>query len=306
MRALVTGAVGFLGPSVVRALVARGAEVHGTWLGQGDAPPGLDLHRVDLADEAGLERVLDRTRPEVVVHLAGLAHVGESWKRIAEYYAVNLVGTERVARMAQSRRARLVFASSAEVYGPVEASDLPLRESREPAPATPYALTKAAGERWVMATGGVVARIFNVVGAGQAWTYALPAFAAQLAQIALGAAPPVLKVGNLEARRDFVHREDAARALALLTERGEPGGIYNVASGLAPSIREALERLLAVSGVAASIEIDPERLRPADVPELRGDSTRLRALGWVPSLDLDAGLAELWTQALERARRGNG
>ena len=93
MRALVTGAVGFLGPSVVRALIARGAEVHGTWLGQGEIPPDLDLTRVDLADEAGLQRVFDRTRPEVVIHLAGLAHVGESWKRIADYYAVNLLGT---------------------------------------------------------------------------------------------------------------------------------------------------------------------------------------------------------------------
>jgi GDP-4-dehydro-6-deoxy-D-mannose reductase len=140
----------------------------------------------------------------------------------------------------------------------------------------------------------VVTRSFNMIGAGQARNFALPSFAAQLAGIARGELEPVLKVGNLSARRDFVPVEDGVAAYRLLAEKGSPGGIYNVASGRAFSMREALDRLMAVTGIEARVEVDPERFREADIPLLVGDASRLRALGWEPRQTLDDALRDLW------------
>jgi GDP-4-dehydro-6-deoxy-D-mannose reductase len=106
----------------------------------------------------------------------------------------------------------------------------------------------------------------------------------------------VLRVGNLSARRDFVHVDDGAAAFRLLAEKGTPGGVYNIASGRAFSVGEALERLMAISGVDARIEPDPERMRPVDLPLLLGDASRLRALGWKPERSLDDALADLWAE----------
>jgi GDP-4-dehydro-6-deoxy-D-mannose reductase len=296
VRVLVTGATGFLGPYVSRALVSRGHAVTGAAVGPAGADR-FDFVCLDVVDRQATERAIAEISPAVVVHLAGLAHVGESWRRMAEYFAVNVLGTENVVRAAVAVGARVVLASSAEVYGPVPEAEQPIREDRSVAPTTPYALTKACAERFVLAAGGVVVRAFNVVGPGQSEIFALPAFAAQLARVARGEAEPVLRVGNLEARRDFVHPEDAAAGFVAAAEHGEPGGTYNLASGQSCSIGEALERLIATSGLEVRIESDPERMRPSDIPLLRGASERLRALGWRPAHTLDDAIADLWRQA---------
>jgi GDP-4-dehydro-6-deoxy-D-mannose reductase len=204
-----------------------------------------------------------------------------------------VIGTDNVLAAAAGRR--VVVASSAEVYGPVPENEQPITEERQVDPRTPYALTKAAAERLAFARGAVVARAFNFVGAGQTPIFALPAFARQLAAIRSShGGDPVLRVGNLAARRDFVHVDDGAAALSLLAEKGTPGGIYNIAGGRAFSIGEALERLMALSGVAARVEPDPARMRPLDLPLLVGDAGRLRALGWTPERSLDDALGDLW------------
>ncbi|MCL4836585.1 MAG: GDP-mannose 4,6-dehydratase [Thermoanaerobaculia bacterium] len=299
MRILVTGATGFLGRHLVGSLRAAGHEVAGTGLGRDGAP---DLHELDIRDERAVARLLAEVRPGAVAHLAALSHVGESWQRPDEYFAVNVLGVEHLLRHAGG--ARVLFVSSAEVYGAVPEEAQPIPEERPVAPRTPYAMTKAAAERLAVGAGAVVARCFNLLGSGQTPNFALPSFAAQLAAIAAGRAEPRLRVGNLSARRDFVNVKDAAEAALLLLERGEPGGIYNVASGEARSIAELLAALQELSGVAAPTEIDPERLRPVDIPLLCGDASRLRALGWRPAHGVDAALAALWEEA--RARAGSG
>jgi GDP-4-dehydro-6-deoxy-D-mannose reductase len=304
MRVLVTGISGFLGPYVAGAFQRRGWAVAGTYIGPRPVLAGVGLHEVDLQDLPGLAAIFHAVRPQLVVHLAGLSHVGESWRRVADYFAVNVMGTERVVDLAQREGgARVLFSSSAEVYGTVPEAELPIAESRLIAPPSPYAMSKAAGERWVLSRGGIVMRTFNVTGKGQAPIFALPAFAAQLAEIATGRAEPVLRVGNLAARRDFVHPEDAAEAFALVAERGGAGEVYNLASGTATSIAEALDRLIAVSGLEVRIEVDPERFRPVDVPALQGDARRLRELGWSPRHGLEQALADLWSAAREAALR---
>src|SRR5215218_844569 len=292
MHVLITGVGGFVGSRLARHLLARGDRVSGTYV---DARPdleGVELSEADLLDRAALERAVGEAAPDAIVNLAGLSHVGDSWKRMGDYFRANVLGTENLLAAAAGRR--VVIASSAEVYGAVPEAEQPIAEDRPVDPQTPYALTKAAAERLALGRGAVVTRSFNMIGAGQARNFALPSFAAQLAEIARGELEPVLKVGNLSARRDFVPIEDGIAAYRLLAEHGSPGGIYNIASGRAFSMREALDRLMAVTGVAARVETDPERFREADIPLLVGDAGRLRALGWEPRQTLDDALRDLW------------
>lgn len=295
MRVLVTGVGGFLGGHLAGCLLDRGHEVIGTTWESSSNLSRVELHEVDLLDKAGLLAVVRAARPEAIIHLAGLSHVGESWKRPADYFQVNVLGTENVLDAAQEAgRCRVLLASSAEVYGLVPEERQPIAETEPVAPRTPYALTKAAAERLTVRAGGTVSRCFNLVGPGQSDRFALPAFAVQLAAIRKGEQEPILQVGNLSARRDFVHVADGVAALALLAEQGAPGEIYNVASGKAFSIKEALDRLIAISGLSVEVQEDPERLRPVDMPLLEGDAGKLRALGWKAEKDLEAALGELW------------
>jgi len=293
MHVFVTGVGGFVGRRLTRVLLEAGARVSGSYFGPAPQLDDVVLYEADILDPTGLGRALRAASPDVVVHLAGLSHVGESWQRPGEYFRVNVLGTENVLDAAAGLR--VVLASSAEVYGPVPEAEQPLHESRPVDPRTPYALTKAAAERLALHRGAVVARVFNLIGPGQSPAFALPAFAAQLAAIENGGQEPVLRVGNLSARRDFVHVDDGADGLWRLARSGERGAIYNLASGAAVSIAEALDRLRQVSGVAARVEPEAERMRPVDNPLLCGDATALRTLGWVPARGVEQALRDLWT-----------
>lgn len=304
MRILVTGISGFVGPRLARYLLEQGDQVSGTYLVDHPSFPEVGqvrLFEVDLQDAAALERVVRESSPDAIVNLAGLSHVGESWQRMPDYFRVNVLGTDNLLAAAAGRP--VVIASSAEVYGLVPEEEQPIPEERIVDPRTPYALTKAAAERIAFLRGAVVARSFNLVGPGQATKFALPTFAEQLAAIARGEREPVLRVGNLSAQRDFIHVDDGAAAFRLLAEKGKPGGVYNIASGRAFSIQAAVERLMAISGVDARIEQDPERMRPVDLPLLLGDSRPLRELGWEPRRTLDDALADLWATVHPSARR---
>jgi GDP-4-dehydro-6-deoxy-D-mannose reductase len=299
MRVFVTGATGFVGRRLVVELLARGHQVAGTGHEHAAAPPGVEIHTLDLGERDALGRAITGFGAERVIHLAGLAHVGSSWTQLPEYFRVNVAGTDAV--LAAAGKVPVLFASSAEVYGVVAEAEQPIAEDRPLAPASPYALTKAAAELLVLRAGGIVVRPFNMIGPGQAASFALAAFARQLAAISVGRQEPVLAVGNLEARRDFVHVDDGAAAFALLAERGERGAAYNVASGEARSIREALDELLEVSGLVVTVETDERFLRPADIALLRGSAEPLRRLGWRPERGRRQAITELWQTSLAHA-----
>jgi GDP-4-dehydro-6-deoxy-D-mannose reductase len=185
------------------------------------------------------------------------------------------------------------------VYGRVRPVDLPLREERALAPVTPYAASKAAAEMvalqaWLGFGLEVVrARPFNHTGPGQRTDFVVPALAQQVAQAAQTGARS-LRTGNLDVRRDLTDVRDVVRAYRELLVGGAPGEVYNVCRGESVSIRDVAERLLALAGIEIPIEIDPERVRPVDLPELRGDGSRLeKATGWTPEIPLDQTLAEV-------------
>lgn len=299
MRVLITGISGFIGRRLADHLASHGHRVGGTFIE--DEAPALDceLYRADLSDLEALADASERFSPDRVMHLAGLSHVGASFDRAELYHQVNVVGTENLVRAAGD--VPVVLASSSEVYGAVPAEEQPIAESREPAPKSPYAESKVASESVVLGTGGIVVRCFNIIGPGQAASFALPAFSCQLAQIERGEIEPVLSVGNLEVWRDFVHLEDAVEAYAVVLERGEPGEVYNLGTGEARPIGELLDRLIAITGLEVSIEVNPEKFRPADAQTLAADNRRIKRLGWAPSRDLDDALRALWERAREEA-----
>ncbi len=308
MHVLVTGAEGFVGSRLVEQLVQRG---HAVTSCCSPAPPVRGVQAsdrpnapatsvaLDVCDRRAVERVFREKAPDAVVHLAGLSDVAASWRRIHDYYRVNVEGAEHVAAAARELSCRLLLASSAEVYGRVRVADLPVAETQRLRPGSPYALTKAAAERLSLPFGAIAARAFNLIGPGQSTRFALPSFAAQLAAIAAGRAEPVLHVGNLGARRDFVHVDDGVDALILLLERGEAGGAFNIARSEAVAVESVLHRLIEISGIEVEMRHDPARRRPADVPVMCGDASRLRALGWRPERSLDEALRAIW----EHARR---
>jgi len=213
-----------------------------------------------------------------------------------DYFWVNVVGTENVLAAAGGRKT--VVVSSADVYGPVPRDEQPISEDRRVAPHTPYALTKAAAERLAMFSSAVIVRSFNLVGPGQNPNFSLASWASRLSAISRGEREPVLEVGDLSTWRDFVHVDDGAAAYRLLADKGRPGTIYNLASGRAVQMRDALGRLLEISGVRAEVKEGVYPSRPFDIPYLSGDASRLRALGWEPRRSLDDALSDLWRETL--------
>jgi GDP-4-dehydro-6-deoxy-D-mannose reductase len=305
MRALVTGASGFVGRHLVERLTADGHEVIAA-AGPHDADAGIPI---DLQDVDTLHAAFDIAQPDAVFHLAAQAFVPRALEAPGETYATNVIGTANLLQALreftdrEQQSARLLFVSSAEVYGAQPASGMPIRESTAPNPANPYAASKAAAEALVLGEvrsfglDAVITRAFNHIGPGQSERFAVPSFASQLAAIVAGS-EPVMFVGNLDAKRDFLDVRDVAGAYVALAERGTSGEIYNVCSGTAVSMREILAELIRIAHVPVEVREDPARMRPADVPLIYGENAKLRErTQWAPQIPLRRTLQDVFRQA---------
>ena len=311
MRALVTGASGFVGRYLVAALRREGSDALAC---SGPHEPG-DRVPLDLTDAASLRAALDLARPDVVFHLAAQTFVPQSFAAPVETYEINAVGTARLMQAVRDyaresgTMPRVLFTSSAEVYGQRDGADFPLRETLDPRPATPYAASKAAAEAIALAEGRafgmdvVVARAFNHIGPGQSRRFVVPSLVAQLAAIAAGG-EPVLLVGNLNAARDFLDVRDVVAAYLALARDGTGGEIYNVCSGTPVRVRDLLRDLIAIAGVPVEVREDPQRFRPLDVPVFFGSAEKLQTCcGWTPTIPLHRSLREIYEAArAEHAR----
>jgi len=306
MRALVTGAAGFVGGHLLRHLRALGHDVHAMTLPRETLPPDLaDVPRRpgDVTDPATIEKVLREVAPEWIFHLAAISRPGDCRDRPALAWEVNFLGTCRLFRLARRivPKTRLLFVGSAAEYDrdPAIPSG-PITEEAPLAAPDVYAGTKLAADLVgaQLAQSGRLAvirvRPFNHIGPGQEPGFVAADFARQIARIERALQPPKLEVGNLAAVRDFTDVRDVVRAYVLLLEKGSPAAVYNICSGTGRSIRQLLDGLLALSATPIEVVVSESRKRASEPDALVGSARALRdACGWTPQIPWETTLADI-------------
>ncbi|MGE5620660.1 MAG: GDP-mannose 4,6-dehydratase [Sphingomonadaceae bacterium] len=320
-RVLITGVAGFVGKHLARYLAAVSpiTGIHGIALPgettddlQRELGPRLEVHSGNLTDAGRVREILEQVRPNWVFHLAAQAFVPTAFADPTGTLVNNIVGQVNLLQsvLTWEEKPTVVVICSNEEYGMVEPGDLPLKETAPFRPANPYAVSKVAqdmlGYQYYVAYGLPIVRIrpFNHIGPGQSDRFVASSFARQIAEAEMGLRPPVLKVGNLEAERDYSDVRDIVRGYHLAAVHGVPGDVYNLGSERAVSIRHLLDLLLARSRVQMRIEQDPARLRPADIPRVVADCSKFRALtGWRAEIPLEQTLADVlgyWRETLKK------
>ena len=318
MRALITGITGFAGSHLADYLLAEQSdvEIFGTyrWRSRMENIDHLDgkikLLECDLRDAAAVHGVLAEVRPDYIFHLAAQSYVPASWRAPSDTLTTNLIGQTNIFEAVRMLELDPVIqiAGSSEEYGLVLPDEVPIKETNPLRPLSPYAVSKVGQDllayQYFRSYGlkTIRTRGFNHTGPRRGEVFVTSNFAKQIASIEAGLREPVIRVGNLEAQRDFTDVRDMVRAYWLAVTKAKHGEVYNLASGKAVTIRELLDQLLALSETKVEVEVDPERLRPSDVEILLGDFSKFKAdTGWEPSIPLEQTLRDtldFWRQKL--------
>ncbi len=317
---LVTGAAGFAGRHLCRLLRGHGHRVIAMRGPGSRSDPIEGAHQEilqDLLDLEGLAKVLDSVKPDSLYHLAAIANVGGSWAAQKRTHETNYMGTFHLLESIRiaGLKPRIALVGSAAAYGIARPPDRPITESAPLRPKDPYGASKAAAEflglQFHLSHGlhVVLLRPFNHTGPGQSPGFVCADFSRQIAAIELGLKKPTIRVGNLEAMRDFTDVRDTVEAYRLAAEKCEAGIPYNIATGQAWSISQVLERLCELAKVPVEVEVDPALFRPIDNPLMLGDASKLRKeTGWQPTKDfMRETLAELledWRARLKKELQG--
>lgn len=307
-RILITGFSGFVGSYLVAACHAQypeatlfGMSLHAPALPEEHSDIPLICLEADLLDSAQVHRAIAQSQPNLIFHLAAQSSVAASWKAPMRTLEINAGGAIHLfeALHAECLSPRVLLVGSGEQYGLVSPEENPINEECLPRPANPYAVSKVAqdlyGYQYSVAYGLPIVRVrpFNHFGPRQKESFVIANFARQIALIEASRAEPILPVGNLQARRDFLPVQDVVRAYLALIEQGHPGEAYNVGSGIARSIEEVLALCLELADAPITTRVDLTRFRPADVPLLVADTARVRAhTGWQPTTSFRAALKE--------------
>ncbi|GAB4204655.1 MAG: GDP-mannose 4,6-dehydratase [Roseiflexaceae bacterium] len=309
IRVLITGITGPVGSFLADYLLTLpGVEVHAFKRWRSDTRPITQLfgrvifHEGDIEDPFAVAAAVRAAAPDRVYHLAAQSYPTASWGAPVATLRTNVEGTANLleALRTHAPQARVHIAGSSAEYGPVQPADVPIRESHPLRPASPYGVSKVGQELLGLQYHDsygmhvLVTRSFNHVGPRQGDRCSIQTFCQQMARIEAGHQPPELLVGNLEPRRDFTHVADVARALWLLLERGRPGTVYNLGSGVATRIGDIVELVRERGRVPVELRVDPARLRPVDEPILQADTTLLhRDTGWTPQIGIPQIVDEL-------------
>lgn len=310
MRVLVTGADGFAGQWLCAHLIDEGDEV---WMATGRAREGSREPTLvaDLRDAAAADRICQWAKPEAIYHMAAVAFGPDAERHPGRALETTVGGTMNVLAAASrlSSSPVVLVPSSAEVYGTPRASS-PLSEAEPVNPANAYGCTKAAQEMVARAyhEAGILpivtARAFNHIGPGQRPEFVVASFARQLSVPRSDARAVELRVGNLSSERDFTDVRDVVAAYRLLVVGGHTGRPFNVATGVAVSIRSILDKLVQLSGRSVRIKLDPSRVRRVDPARIVGDASLLRkSTGWEPRRTLQRTLEDIWEDAERRQGR---
>lgn len=307
-KIFITGATGFAGRYLIDLLKESEPDslVSGTCFpehpGSCGVLDGVDLFHLDMRSEDDVSDCIRQVQPDWIFHLAAISNVGYSWANRKETLEANLMGTfylfEAVRKY--SPQSRVLFISSCDVYGILSPVHEALREDHSTPPSSPYAYTKISGEllgQFYVNIEGldiVISRSFPHTGPGQSTDFVFSDWAFQIAKIEKGSIDPMLKVGNLDVRRDYSDVRDVVKAYVLLLEKGKKGEIYNVCSGRADSLRDNLDLLLSLSSKDIHVEMDPQKLRKADIPLVLGDNEKIfKETGWKSEIPLEQTLRDL-------------
>jgi GDP-4-dehydro-6-deoxy-D-mannose reductase len=309
MRVLVTGITGFVGSHFAEYALARGVDVVGSYRWRSKTE-NLEhfRHRIqlvdcDLRDMSSAQHLIETARPDWVIHLAAQSFVGTSWQAPAETFMTNTVSQVNLLEAVRARTptARFLVIGSSEEYGFVTEDELPITETNPLRPLSPYAVSKVAqdlmGYQYFKSYGMhiVRSRAFNHEGPRRGDVFVTSSFARQIAEIERGLREPVIAVGSLKNRRDYTDVRDIVRGYWLLLEKGEAGEVYNLCSGRAWVIQDILDFLVGEARVQGiTVREDPARLRPSDMPVLRGDATKVyEAVGWRPEIPFEQTLRDI-------------
>jgi GDP-4-dehydro-6-deoxy-D-mannose reductase len=278
--------------------------------GEPPLPSFVETIVCDLEVPEAVVHALRLARPGRIFHLAAQSSPRVSLEDPAGTLRTNLFGLLHLLEAVRKLdlKPRILIVGSAEEYGRVDPSDLPVREDAPLRPSSPYAVSKVAQEYLARQYAAaydvdpVLTRTFNHTGSGRGEGFAESSFAKQIAEIEAGKRPAVVSVGNLDAVRDFTDVRDVCRAYVALLDRGERGEAYNVCSGRGVTIRRVLDATLALASVRVDVRVEAARLRPLDVPALVGDPTRIESTtGWKPHVPLESTLRyllEYWRQTV--------
>ncbi len=305
-KILITGAAGFVGRHLIRELQSHGHDVFTT-----DALPTADIpayRQTELRNRDALKTLVRETKPDACIHLGAISFVPDGDTNPEVLLAVNIAGTVNLAEAIRSEtpQCRLLFVSTAQVYGPVtsiRAANVPIRENAPLLPLSMYAISKAAAEHAVLAFGSaygietLIARPANHTGPGQSPKFVAVSFAQQVVAAKRGGCREV-RVGNLDSVRDFTDVRDVVKAYRLIVERGQSGLAYNITTNARVRIGELLDKLQKVVRVEPKVVVDPALYRPSDA-SLKLDVSRLREhTSWIPEYTLDQTLADI-VQSIE-------
>jgi len=319
VRILITGVGGFVGRHLFNTLSTQypDAFLHGTALEQPSQKigGGLQYHVVDLKNYAQIYELIAEIQPDHIYHLAAQSSPRKSFAIPWETLENNIKAQLNIiqACLALRLQPRILIISSAEIYGPVRPDQQPINEDAPLRPTNPYGVSKVAqdmlGLQYYLSHRLPILRVrpFNHFGPGQSEGFVATDFAVQIARIEMGLQENVIEVGNLTAERDFTDVRDVVRAYALIMEHGQPGEVYNVASGKPYSIQYLLDVLLKYSAANIQIRVDPARMLPVDVPIVRGDVSRLQALcNWQPTIPFETTVLDVlddWRVRVQSASR---
>lgn len=313
-KGLVIGAAGFVGKYLIDEMIANGIEPYATKLGHEkleDSP--AKVYDLDIMDKEAVATLLFEVRPDYIFHLAAQSSVGVAWKNPGLTVDVNIKGSLNVMDAVRELyyKPRVLLIGSGEEYGYIKEGETPIVETNLLRPGNIYAATKACqnmiGNIYAKAYDMelMMVRAFNHIGPGQASLFVVSDFCRQAAEIEKGLREPVIKVGNLTAKRDFTDVRDVVRAYVKLIQVGQAGETYNVGSGNAREIREILDLIISMSEVAIQVEIDPNKLRPVDVPIIEADITKINQLtGWKPEISLEQTIQETLDFWRENVQKG--
>jgi GDP-4-dehydro-6-deoxy-D-mannose reductase len=298
VRALITGASGFVGRWLVDHLDEIGDEV-------------IEHDRVgggpDLVDRAAMYDLVAEAAPQVIYHLAAQSHVPTSWSDPIGTLRTNVEGTQNVLdAAAEAGVERVLVVSSAEIYGSIDQDQLPIAEDAPLRPRTPYAASKVAVDALALQSflgrnqDVIRLRAFNHIGPGQRTAFVCAGLAHRIAEAERDGTTSI-EVGALDVRRDFTDVRDVVRAYRLTAEQGAAGEAYNVCSGVDRSIGELAEILIEQAGGSFSLSQTDDLMRTIDTPIVRGDNTKIRAqTGWEPEISITRSLREILDDARER------